>query len=436
MAQQNFRKLERELRGREGIAGSAILFTVLFLFGSLFVWASWAELDNVTRGEGRIVSSLQNQLVQASEGGVILRRFVSENSVVETGDPLFEIDPIEVQSELDRLNKRLSSLELKALRLESEVSGSSLVLPDGLKHLSDGLVESELSLFAARKQELDGKISALTLQLRQNEQEYQSARSTVETAQQMAEYIRQEIMVVEPLVNEKIAPATRLLELQRQLAQSLGQVVNGKFSQEQAQLGISQTRTEIENALESFRLRAIDELNALIIERSEIEALMPGLKERVSRTVIRAPMKGIVSRLNFRTAGGFVNSGDVVLELVPTEEELIVSAKIPPQDISRIRLGDAVLIRFSAYDSAKYGAVDGRVARISADAVFEADGNGASYYMVDVEIVGSLVLADTEEAVTFIPGMTATVDVISGKRTVLQYFWEPIAKIQELALRD
>jgi adhesin transport system membrane fusion protein len=163
---------------------------------------------------------------------------------------------------------------------------------------------------------------------------------------------------------------------------------------------------------------------------------LPRLEERVSRTVIHAPMEGIVSRLNFSTPGGFVSTGDVMLELVPTGEALIIEAKIMPQDISRIREGDDVRIRLSAYDSAKYGSVDGRVLRISPDAIVDESNQGASHYLVDVAIEGELVLEETGIAVTFIPGMTATVDVLSGKRTVLEYFWQPMAKVQELALRD
>jgi len=195
-------------------------------------------------------------------------------------------------------------------------------------------------------------------------------------------------------------------------------------------------KAEAKNAREGYKLRAMDELNEVVSEQSELAEALPRLEERVSRTVIRAPMDGIVSRLNFRTPGGFVNTGDVMLELVPTGEALIVEAKIMPQDISRIRLDDAVNIRLSAYDSSKYGSVDGRVLRISADAVVDKNNEGVSHYLVDVGIEGTLTLEGATEPVPFIPGMTASVDVLSGKRTVLEYIWQPMSKVQELALRD
>jgi adhesin transport system membrane fusion protein len=184
------------------------------------------------------------------------------------------------------------------------------------------------------------------------------------------------------------------------------------------------------------KLRAMDELNTVVSEQSELAESLPRLEERVSRTVIRAPMDGIVSRLNFQTPGGFVNMGDVMPEIVPTGEALIIEAKIMPKDISHIRVEDEVCIYLSAYDSSKYGSVEGRVLRISADAVVDKNNEGISHYLVDVGIGGELTLEGKNGPVTFIPGMTATVDVLSGKQTVLEYIWQPMSKLQELALRD
>ncbi|SFD95637.1 membrane fusion protein, adhesin transport system [Marinobacter sp. DSM 26671] len=249
-------------------------------------------------------------------------------------------------------------------------------------------------------------------------------------------FLEEEIAVVRPMVRDNLSPRTRLLELQRQVESARGDRDQAISAIDQASSGIEELQTEIENARAAYELRAMEELNTVVAEQSELLESLPRLRERVSRTVIRAPMEGIVSRLNFRTPGGYVNTGDTILELVPTGEDLMVQARIMPKDISRIRMDDAVRIRLSAYDSAKYGSVDGRVIRISPDAVVGEKREGQSYYLVDVAIEGELILEETGKAVTFIPGMTATVDVLSGKRTVLEYFWEPIAKVQELALRD
>lgn len=435
MADVDFKRLSREMTGREGIGGSLILIITAMLVGLALLWASWAELDNVTRGEGRIVSSVQNQLIQAAEGGVILRRFVSENSTVVEGEVLFEIDPVDASSELNRVAQRLAALDIKELRLRAEINGTDFEMSAALNARSPMVALTEQSLFAARRAELAGQLAVLEQRLRQREQDLRSAESIFGTADRTASYLEEEIAVVEPLVRDNIAPATRLLELQRQLEQARGERDRAAVSIDQAGSGMLELATEIENARANYRLRAMDELNSVVAEQSELAEALPRLQERVSRTVIRAPMDGIVNQLNFRTPGGFVNTGDVILELVPTGEALIIEARIQPQDISRIRVDDAVRIRLSAYDSATYGTVDGRVIRISPDAVFDDPNNGTSHYLVDVAIEGELVL-DTGEVVTLIPGMTATVDVLSGKRTVLEYFWQPVARVQELALRD
>jgi len=436
MSEMNFASLSREMAGREGLGGSSIMLIIIVLLGSALFWANWAELDNVTRGEGRIVSSVQNQMVQASEGGVILRRYVSENTIVVKGEVLFEIDPIDASGELNRLTQRLAGLDIKELRLRAEIDGVEFLVPANLSARSPVVALTEESLFAARKSELVGQLAVIEQRLAQRSQDLRAAKNSFGTAERTARLLDKEIKVVAPLVRDKIAPATRLLELQRQLEGALGERDLGSVGVEQARSGIIELETEAKNARESYKLRAMDELNKVVSEQSELAESLPSLEERVSRTVIRAPMDGIVSRLNFRTPGGFVNTGDVMLELVPTGEALIIEAKILPKDISRIRVKDEVRIRLSAYDSAKYGSVDGRVLRISPDAVVDKNNDGVSHYLVDVGIVGELLIDGEDEPVTFIPGMTATVDVLSGKRTVLEYIWQPMSKVQELALRD
>ena len=436
MSDIDFKKLSREMAGREGLGGSTIMLTIIALVGLALVWANWAELDNVTRGEGRIVSSVQNQMVQASEGGVILRRYVSENTVVAEGEVLFEIDPVDASSELNRLAQRLAGLDIKELRLRAEINGSEFSVTAELNARSPMVALTEQSLFAARRAELAGQLAVLEQRLQQRQQDLRAAENSLGTAERTAGFLEEEIAVVAPLVRDNIAPTTRLLELQRQREQALGERDRSSVGIEQARSSMVELETEIDNAKANYKLRAMDEINTVVAEQSELSESLPRLEERVSRTVIRAPMEGIVSRLNFRTPGGFVNTGDVMLELVPTGEALIIEARIMPQDISRIRLDDAVRIRLSAYDSAKYGTVDGRVIQISPDAVVDERNQGASHYLVDVAIEGDLVLEETGQAITFIPGMTATVDVLSGKRTVLEYIWQPMAKVQELALRD
>ena len=193
MSDIDFKKLSREMAGREGLGGSTIMFTIIALVGLALVWANWAELDNVTRGEGRIVSSVQNQMVQASEGGVILRRYVSENTVVAEGEVLFEIDPVDASSELNRLAQRLAGLDIKELRLRSEINGSEFSVPAELNARSPMVALTEQSLFAARRAELAGQLAVLEQRLQQRQQDLRAAENSLGTAERTAGLLEEEI---------------------------------------------------------------------------------------------------------------------------------------------------------------------------------------------------------------------------------------------------
>jgi adhesin transport system membrane fusion protein len=422
------------MEDKDGISGSAVIIFVFLLIGSLIFWASKAELDNVTRGEGKIISSVQNQNIQSTESGVIQKRFVTENSFVDEGQILFVLDPVDTSSELNQLTKRLETLEIREQRLQSEIQGKVFDPKNSSEVSNITFLNTERSLFMLRQSELAGKLSILEDKKFQRQQELENARVSLRTAKNTMDLMVEEINLIEPMVRENLAPKTQLLLLQREIETSRGSSESALVAMSKAKSGISEIEKEEKNAKISYNLRSIEELNELLSEKTELAERIPRLEERVTRTVIRSPMAGIVSRLNYRTLGGFINAGDVVLELVPTDEALMIEAKIAPQDISNILVGDEAKIRLSAYDSSKYGAVMGVVSRISPDAITEENSTLGSFYLIDVKIVGSL-LVDGKE-VEFLPGMTATIDVVSGKRTILEYFWQPIAKVKEIALRD
>ena len=434
MSAVDFKTMAREMSGQDSARNSIIMFVVVTLLVVVGAWANLTELDNVTRGEGRVISAIQNQNVQAAEGGVILRRYVSEGSAVASGDILFEIDPIDANSELNRILQRRSALTIKELRLRSEIADEDLVIPNELRAQTPSVAASEESLFQARRTELAGALAILEQRLVQRQQDLLDAQVSIETLQNTQGLISQEIDIMEPLVRQAIAPETRLLELRRELEQSRGALARARASETSARAGMSEIENEIRNRQDDYILSSMQDLSSAVAELSELAEALPALEERVGRTVVRAPVTGIVNQLNFRTPGGYVNRGDVMVELVPTEDGLVIEAQIKPADISNIRLEDLVRIRFSAYDSSRYGTVEGRVIRISPDAVQDRD-TGETNYLIDVEIEGEILLEDGTPVV-FLPGMTATVDVLSGKRTVLEYIWQPVARVQELALRD
>jgi adhesin transport system membrane fusion protein len=436
MPKSKFEKLSREMEEREGFGNSLIIFVIAALIVSVVGWASIAELDNVTRGDGKIVSTTQNQMVQSSESGVILSRSVDENSFVKADDVLYEINPIELQSELDKLQQRAATLFVREFRLQAESQGLDFDPDAAMIAQSKDTATTEKALHLAKRKELSGIMSILSLQKIQREQDLMASEQSLETSRNMLGLIEDEITIIDPLVRQNIMPETRLLELRRDEQRMAGEIQVTMTRVANAKSAILEVENEISNSLDSYKRRALEELNTVVAELSEVNTLVPALKERVKRTVIRAPVDGIVNRINFQTVGAYVRAGDVILEIVPTGEALKLEAKIDPKDISSIRMNDFVRIRLSAYDSSKYGAIDGYVTSISPDAITDtSSGAGQSYYLLDISIDSGITL-ETGEEVVLLPGMTATVDVVSGKRTVLDYVWQPVSKVKDLALRD
>ena len=223
--------------GREKLSGSMILLTILLLIITTIYWANYAELDNVTRGDGRIISSVQNQMIQASEGGVILRRYVSENTIVTEGQKLFELDPIDASSELNLLSQRLSALDIKEERLRSEITGNDFTLSTDIADDTSIVALTELSLFAARKTQLNGELAVLKQRREQKSQDLEAAQATLETSKRTMDLLEEEISIVATLVKDNIAPKTRLLELQRNLENARGDFNRAKVSINQARSG-------------------------------------------------------------------------------------------------------------------------------------------------------------------------------------------------------
>ena len=434
MSDIEFKKLAREMAGRQRSGSSVLLLSVVTLIAIILIWAAVTELDNVVRGSGKTVSEAQNQLVQSSEPGVIRTRYVSEGDFVEKDQLLFDIDPVDAKTQLDQAQKRQSSLKIKAIRLQAEIDGTIPEFTNELIEDSPAAVTTELALFRARLEDLSTKSSILEQRRLQKLNEIEELRIQYTTAQNGLALIRREIDTIEPLVKSGLAPETRLITLQREEEASLGQANSAESGQKRIEAGLAEIDEQLKAEQQSYITSALTDLSAIEGEIAELAARIPALENRVDRTSVKSPVDGVINRLNYVTADAYVSTGDVLLEIVPTGSDLIVETRIDPKDIAEIIIGQDVKISLTAYDPSKYGRIDGRVASISADALSDNQ-TGQQYYLVDVSIGGTLYEDDGSE-VTILPGMVASIDVLSGKRTVLDYFWQPIAKTKDKALRD
>lgn len=434
MSTTDFNKLSRELAGQGGIAGSVLLLLIILLVLILIVWAYFTELDNVTRGQGKIVSSMQNQLVQASERGVLSKSFIEEGQKVSVGQVLVEIDPVDAKTAFDQAEQSLASLKIQRERLFAEISGDGLEFDNELVQLAPTVTRSEKALFNSRKAELASKISVLQQRLNQRNEQIQEINVNIQTARDTLELVDKQIAIIEPLVKASLASETDLLSLRRQAKDFEGKSESYVASLQRAKSSIVEVEQEIKSAKQSFATNSQSELAKITSEIAAVESRIPALEDRLVRTKVKSPVEGIVNRLNFKTLGGFVTPGDVIAEIVPTGEDLIVEGLIDPKDIAYISPGQKVRISLTAYDASRYGTLDGIVLKVSADASLDKS-LGISAYTVNISIDSEL-LEDDNSAVEILPGMVASVEVLAGKRSVLEYIWQPMAKVKERAFRD
>ena len=434
MSDIEFKQLAKEMAGRQRNTSSVLLLSVVTLLAIILLWASVTELDNVVRGSGKTVSEAQNQLVQSSEPGVIRQRYVNEGDIVSRGDLLFDIDPVDAKTQLDQAQKRFASLEIKSIRLKAEVDDRSPMFSEALMEAAPTAVSTELALFQARRDDLSSKSAILEQRRLQKLNEIQELKIQFETSMNGLKLIRREIETIEPLVKNGLAPETRLLALQREEEAAQGQANSAESSQNRVLAGLDEIDEQLKAEKQAYITSALTDLSAIEGEMAELSARIPALESRVERTSVRSPVDGVINQLNYVTADAYVSTGDVLLEIVPTGSDLIVETRIDPKDIAEIVVGQDVKISLTAYDPSRYDRIDGRVISISADAISDQQ-TGAQYYLVDVSLDGTLYEADGSE-VTILPGMVASIDVLSGKRTVLDYFWQPIAKTKDKALRD
>lgn len=434
MSDAEFKKLAKELAGTQRSSSSILLLVIVTLVLVAFVWASITEIDNVVRGTGKTVSEAQNQLVQSSEPGVIRKRYVSEGDFVKKGQLLFDIDPIDAKTQLDQTEKRYSTLRVKSIRLQAEVSNNVPEFPQQLIEAAPNAVSTELALYRARLDDLNTKSAILNQRRIQKKNEIQELKIKFETTSNELALIRREIATIEPLVKSGLAPETRLIALRRDEEASVGIANQAESGQQRLVSGLDEIDQQHKAEQQAYITSALTDLSSIEGELAELKARIPALEDRVERTSVKSPVDGVINRINYVTADAYISTGEVLLELVPTGSDLIVETKVDPKDIADIIIGQDVKISLTAYDPSKFGRIDGLVQGISADAISDRQ-TGEQYYLVDVSITGTLYENNGEE-VALLPGMVASIDVLSGKRTILDYFWQPISKTKSKAFRE
>lgn len=402
-------------------AANLLLYVIAAFIGLFVLWAALARVDEVSRAQGRVIPSRQLQVVSNLEGGIVRDILVRQGQKVEAGQPLLRLDATQFSAQFTKEQEGYNALVARITRLQAEVDGATPQFPPGLVTTSPALVAAERSLFQARQSELAAALSVANSKLEQ-------AQVSVATKAQAKSLADRELTLIAPLVEKGIEPQIELLR-----AQSAASQANGDFRG--AQSAVREAAYEVHSVRQQFRAKSVDDLTAAKAELAGMGRELPALQDRVTRTEVKAPISGTVNRVLVATVGGVVKPGEPLVEIVPSDDTLVVEAKVAPADIAFVHPNQRAQVKLTAYDYSIYGSLEGEVVRISPDAVLTDERTGETHYLVRVRTDGRL-LDSNGRPLAITPGMVAEVDILGEKRSILSYILSPIQRVGGKALRE
>lgn len=406
-----------------------VAFVVLFV-----VWASIARLDEVARGQGRVIPSSQVQTIQSFEGGIIDELMVHEGDTVKAGQVLVRLRNIEASANFGSNQVRYLSLLAAITRLQAEAEGKDTVaFPDEVSKGAPQSVAEELNAFSANRTQLQSQTAVLNQQLAQRQQEVSELTGKSRDLASVIELSVQEKNMIAPLVAKGSAPKIELVQLERDIRERQTELNSVRQAIPRAQSAISEARLRIEEMRKTARARAQSDLTDKLGEMAAIKQTLSALADRKDRTELRSPVNGTVKDLKIYTVGGVVKPGDPILEVVPMDDQLLVEVEVRPQDIAFIRPDQPAMVKITAYDFGIYGGLKGTVVGISPDSI--RNEKGETFYHVKVRTLEAG-LKRKGEVLPIIPGMVASVDVLTGHKTVMEYLLKPLIKTVDGALHE
>ncbi len=446
--EHRFATLKEDGRG-PSLAANLLLGLIAGFLVVLVIWMSWAELDRVTRAQGRVIPSQQIQVVQNLEGGIVRQIMVREGDTVKKDQILVRLDDTIYDSQFQRHEKEYVTLLAREARLVGEKEGKRPVYPDKVETVAPDAISAEQDTYRARISGHRAELDVLYAQLAQRRKSLAEAKVAVQNAETEVSHAFEDFNMIEPLVESGAEPRRELMRAQQRLDAASGELRQLRLTVERTESAIRETQSQISSAQKTFKTDAANELSEVRREMEALTADRPALVDRVDRTEVRSPVNGIVNRVLVTTVGGVAQPGMPLVEVVPADDTLLVEARIRPEDIAFMRPGLPARVKITAYDYTRYGTLEGELEHISADAVQIDQEQGITSYIAHVRTktanlpgAGRKAKSDDDEAVDpsedlpIIPGMVAEVDIINGRRTVLDYIIRPLLKLKETAFRE
>ena len=410
------------------------LWAILGFFIIMIAWASLAEIDEVTRGDGKAIPSSRLQKIQNLEGGIVAEVFVHEGEVVKAGAPLLRLDDTRFRSNAGESEADRYALEARVQRLTAQLADKeTLTLSPDIVEKAPDIANGEMELFTSVNKRIQSELSGLNEQLVQKKQELLDFQAKAEQYRRSLGLLQQEIGMSEPLVAKGAISRVEVLRLRRSEVETRGQLESVTLAVPRAQAAIKEIESKVGETRGRYRSEALSQLNEARTDLSKIEATGKAIDDRVNRTLVTSPVRGIVQQLMVNTIGGVIQPSNDLVEIVPLDDTLLIEAKIRPQDIAFLRPGQEAIVKFTAYDYTIYGGMKGKLEQISPDTVTDKDGK--SFYVIRLRTDKNHLGSD-DKPLIIIPGMVASVDIITGKKTILAYLLKPILRARAEAFRE
>ncbi|MES9964974.1 MAG: HlyD family type I secretion periplasmic adaptor subunit [Candidatus Sedimenticola sp. 20ELBAFRAG] len=410
-----------------------LLFLVLLFFVVALIWAKYAIIDEVTHADGKVIPSSRVQVIQNLEGGILESINVIEGEIVEVGQVVLHIDNTGVAASFGELQSKRFNLMGVIERLSAESEEREPVFAPELVAEHKEIVTAQRSIYEARKAELQSQLAILRQQADQRKQEKVELINKLRRLRSSRTILKEEMDITEPLVEKSIVPRVELLKQKRAFNDLVGEIEASKLAMPRADSAIREANRRIEEKFLAFKTEIVRELSQQKAELSAVEESMTAAKDKVVRTDVRSPVKGVVKEIKIRTVGGVIKPGEDLMEIVPIEDSLRIEARIRPADVAFLSPGQEAMVKFTAYDFSIFGGIPGKVEQISADTIL--DERGEAFYKVIVKTETNN-LRRGDEVLPIIPGMVSSVDVITGEKSVLTYLLKPIFKAKEMALTE
>jgi membrane fusion protein, adhesin transport system len=418
--------------------GHILLGAILFVVFSFLVWAYFANLDQITRGEGKVIPSSQTQVIQSLDGGQLAEMRIREGDVVEKDQVLLVIDNTTAKFSLSELRQRYFIASAAIARLQAEISGKDnpdqIAFPEDIVRDAPDKVAQEKAQFMIRQSQLSSQMRTLQDQIEGRRQDIQAINTKISSSAAGLDVANQQLAILIPAVAAGAASRVDLLKAQQEAQNYKSEMANARAQLGSAKAALQEAQSKLQEAVATFRAESSGEIAKQQSDLASVNESMKEASAKVGRTELRSPVKGTVKEIKTRTIGGVIQPAQDIMEIVPIEDSLLIEAQIRPQDRGFIAPNQKAKVKITAYDYSIYGGLDATLEQISADAI--ENEKKELFFRVRLRTDKNFLVGKQGEQLPIIPGMTATVDILTGNKTVLEYLLKPILKARETALTE